>query len=100
MGPRVLVGTCDIENLTLSDADSISLQDAMQQFGLTPENFSALKRSADDLIDFLEVHIKQGPVLESHNLALGVVSTICGIERHEIEFVGEPALAGTCPCSC
>lgn len=97
MGPRVLAGTFDIENLTLSDADGISLQDAMQQFGLNPENLPALKRSADDLIGFLEVHIEQGPVLESHNLALGVVSAICGIERHEIEFVGESAHAGTCP---
>ncbi|MFC5077161.1 N-carbamoyl-L-amino acid hydrolase [Vibrio thalassae] len=97
MGPRVLAGTFDVENLALTDADGISLKDAMQNFGLNPDNLSALKRSADDILGFLEVHIEQGPVLESRNLALGVVSAICGIERHEVQFVGESAHAGTCP---
>ncbi|UAB73744.1 M20 family metallo-hydrolase [Vibrio sp. SCSIO 43132] len=97
IGPRALAGTLDTSVLDLKDAQGISIREAMIQFGLSGKGLDLLTRDPKDLLGYLEVHIEQGPVLESNNLALGVVTAICGIERHEIQFVGESAHAGTCP---
>jgi N-carbamoyl-L-amino-acid hydrolase len=46
---------------------------------------------------YLELHIEQGPVLESLGLPLGVVLGTFGVERHEITFRGQAAHAGSTP---
>src|SRR5690606_1840276 len=46
---------------------------------------------------YLELHIEQGPVLESMGLPLGVVVGTCGVERHIIRFTGQAAHAGSTP---
>ncbi|HEY6114817.1 MAG TPA: Zn-dependent hydrolase [Candidatus Dormibacteraeota bacterium] len=46
---------------------------------------------------YLEIHIEQGPVLESEGLELGVVEGIVGIRRLDVVFEGEANHAGTTP---
>ncbi len=46
---------------------------------------------------FLELHIEQGPVLESERLALGVVDRIAGYRRVRVALTGEARHAGTTP---
>jgi N-carbamoyl-L-amino-acid hydrolase len=46
---------------------------------------------------YLELHIEQGPVLESMNLPMGVVLGTFGVERHSIRFTGQSAHAGSTP---
>ena len=45
----------------------------------------------------MEVHIEQGPVLETRNQPLGVVTAIIGQTYLNIEFLGEAGHAGTVP---
>lgn len=97
VGSRALAGTFDPAVLEMRDRNGIALGDAMASFGLTPENIGALARRPDQIIGFLETHIEQGPVLERENEAVGVVTAICGIERHQIEIIGETGHAGTMP---
>lgn len=97
IGPRALAGSFDPAVLDMMDADGISLREAMEAFGLHPERISALKRRTSDIAGYLEVHIEQGPVLEQAGAALGVVTAICGIERHPVTLTGETGHAGTVP---
>ncbi|MFT6659876.1 MAG: allantoate deiminase [Maritalea sp.] len=97
IGSRALTGTFDPDVLKLEDRDGISLEKAMQDFGLLPENIPNLKRNSDQALGFVEVHIEQGPVLQDANLSLGVVTAICGIERHSVTFHGVSGHAGTLP---
>lgn len=97
IGPRALAGTFDPSVLTMEDDEGVVLSDAMSSFGLAPGRIGDLKRSPEDVIGFLETHIEQGPVLEREGEALGVVSAICGIERHQISVTGETGHAGTLP---
>ena len=97
LGPRTLAGTYDPAVLSMKDNDGISLEDALRDFGCDPEKLSNLIRNPDEIIGYLEVHIEQGPVLEIENLALGVVTGICGIERNTVNFCGETGHAGTVP---
>jgi beta-ureidopropionase / N-carbamoyl-L-amino-acid hydrolase len=46
---------------------------------------------------YLEIHIEQGPVLESEGLELAVVDGIVGIRRLDVVFEGEANHAGTTP---
>ena len=55
------------------------------------------KRKRGDLLGYAEVHIEQGPVLESEKLAVGVVTGIAGQTRARIEFTGRAGHAGTTP---
>ncbi|MGH1367098.1 MAG: M20 family metallo-hydrolase [Maritimibacter sp.] len=97
MGPRALAGTFDPAVLDMQDSAGITLRQAMQEFGLNPEAVPGLARQRADVLGYLEVHIEQGPVLEDADQALGVVTAICGIERHQIVFTGETGHAGTLP---
>lgn len=52
-----------------------------------------------DIKAFFELHIEQGPVLESTRKDLGLVTAIAGIIRIEVTLTGRPDHAGTAPMS-
>jgi len=54
-------------------------------------------RRSEKFLGYAEVHIEQGPVLESKNLPVGVVTAIAGQSRIRVEFRGEAGHAGTVP---
>lgn len=97
LGPRALAGTFDPAVLDMKDRGGTSLREAMKAFGLRPEDIPGLHRSTADVLGYLETHIEQGPVLEQADEALGVVTAICGIERHQVILTGETGHAGTLP---
>lgn len=97
IGSRALAGSIDPSVLELQDVKGISLRSAIKDFGLNPDGIVSLKRNQDDVIGFIETHIEQGPVLEREEEPVGVVTAICGIERHQILINGETGHAGTMP---
>ena len=97
VGPRALAGTFDPAVLDFEDSGGAALVTALREFGLEPSRIVDLARSQDRVLGYLEAHIEQGPVLEAAGEALGVVTAICGIERHEIVLSGETGHAGTVP---
>jgi beta-ureidopropionase / N-carbamoyl-L-amino-acid hydrolase len=58
---------------------------------------TVLNQSRPDLAAFLELHIEQGPVLETEHLDIGIVTAIAGISRFEIIIEGRADHAGTTP---
>lgn len=97
MGPRALAGTFDPAALDLADPEGVTLRAAMEGFGLDPDALAGLRRDPAGVLGWIEAHIEQGPVLEAEGEALGVVTAICGIERHAVRFTGEAGHAGTVP---
>jgi len=55
------------------------------------------RRPHGEFLGYAEVHIEQGPVLEKHNLPIGVVTAIAGQSRLRVEFHGVAGHAGTVP---
>lgn len=96
IGSRALVGRADEELLGRKDAQGISVRNAIQDFGLNPNEISKAAMS-EDVLGFLEFHIEQGPVLESLGRPLGVVEAIVGQNRLEFIFSGQANHAGTTP---
>ncbi len=73
----------------------LSLRQGIVEVGGDPSRLSGSKRS--DIKAFLELHIEQGPVLETGRLDIGVVTAISGITRIEIIVEGQADHAGTTP---
>jgi N-carbamoyl-L-amino-acid hydrolase len=79
------------------DAEGISLPDALAEHGVDLDHALDARRELEGAAAYLELHIEQGPVLESLDLPLGVVLGTFGVERHQITFRGQAAHAGSTP---
>ena len=66
-------------------------------YGKSPADIPAAAYARDEAAAYVEVHIEQGPVLETRNQPLGVVTAIIGQTYLNIEFLGEAGHAGTVP---
>jgi hydantoinase/carbamoylase family amidase len=81
----------------LTDGDGVSLPDAIGAFGVDLDSALDARSELDSAAAYLELHIEQGPVLESLDLPLGVVLGTFGVERHRITWRGQAAHAGSTP---
>jgi len=79
------------------DADGIALPDALAGHGVDLDGALEARRQLENAAAYLELHIEQGPVLESLELPLGVVLGTFGVERHLVTFQGQAAHAGSTP---
>ena len=99
LGSGAVVGQFDDRWLKQTDADDITMRDAMLHAGLpgTREAIAAVARDPADYLGFVEVHIEQGPVLNALGLPLGIVTSINGGLRYRCEAIGIASHAGTTP---
>ena len=79
------------------DANGIALPDALAEHGVDLDRALDARAELKSAAAYLELHIEQGPVLESLNLPLGVVLGTFGVERHQVTFRGQAAHAGSTP---
>ena len=96
IGSRALIGKLDAEILNRQDENCVSVREAIQQFGLNPEEIPRAYINPDTLA-YIEFHIEQGPVLEELGYPLGIVEAIAGQSRLEFTFLGHANHAGTTP---
>jgi len=97
LGSRAVAGTFVESALAVKDEAGISMREALIEFGLDPEHVGAAARSRRELLAYIELHIEQGPVLEAHNLPVGVVTAIAGATRLAARLTGMAGHAGTVP---
>ena len=81
----------------LHDRDGIRLADALLEHGVDIHRAKEAGKELANIAASIELHIEQGPVLETLDLPLGVVISTFGVERHSIHFVGQAAHAGSTP---
>ncbi|UCJ15759.1 allantoate amidohydrolase [Pseudomonas sp. MM211] len=99
LGSRGLTGSWPQSWVDQTDANGVSVAQAMTAVGLDAARIPSAARKADDFAAYLELHIEQGPCLEREQLALGVVTAINGARRLNCRFVGMAGHAGTVPMS-
>jgi hydantoinase/carbamoylase family amidase len=100
LGSSAAAGSLQISDVEhLADKTGVTLVDALRENGVDlsrmHEAHSHLK--AIDAKAYLELHIEQGPVLESMNKPAGVVQGTFGVERHLLRFAGQAAHSGSTP---
>ncbi len=97
LGSSALTGQFDPAWLDQTDADGITMREAMRHAGLCIDDIPKLRRDPARYLGFIEVHIEQGPVLNELHLPLGVVTSINGSVRYMGEVTGVASHAGTTP---
>ncbi|MEO5901663.1 MAG: Zn-dependent hydrolase [Ilumatobacteraceae bacterium] len=97
-GSAASVGTLDIDILRgLADKEGNTLPDVLAQHGVDIDNLDAARTRMANVKAYAEVHIEQGPVLESMGLGICTVTGTKGIERERLIFKGQASHAGTMP---
>ncbi len=81
----------------LTDRDGVSLPDALREHGVDVDGALGARSELANAAAYLELHIEQGPVLESLGLPLGVVLGTFGVERSRFTWRGQAAHAGSTP---
>ena len=79
------------------DASGVALPDALREHGVDLDRATEARSQLANAAAYLELHIEQGPVLESLDLPLGVVLGTFGVERHQVTWTGQAAHAGSTP---
>jgi hydantoinase/carbamoylase family amidase len=97
-GSAAVAGTLDPEAVAgLEDADGRRLEEVVSSYGVVLAEAGRAQARLDGLVAYLELHIEQGPVLESEGVAVAAVSGTFGLERRRLRFAGQAAHAGTTP---
>src|SRR5579864_2333721 len=74
LGSSAFAGTHSISaDRARTDKDGTRLEDALRRCGVEIDRFAGATREQKNAAAYLELHIEQGPVLESLGLPLGVV---------------------------
>ena len=100
LGSSAAAGSLKIDEVRgLADRQGTTLVDALAENGISLDRMLAAHRElkAIDARAYLELHIEQGPVLESMNKSTGVVLGTFGVERHLLRFTGQAAHSGSTP---
>ncbi|HEY6778930.1 MAG TPA: Zn-dependent hydrolase [Thermoleophilaceae bacterium] len=79
------------------DAAGVAWPDALREHGVDLDRVLDAQRQLERAGAYLELHIEQGPVLESMGLPLGAVIGTFGVERHLVTWKGQAAHAGSTP---
>jgi N-carbamoyl-L-amino-acid hydrolase len=98
LGSSAAAGSLEPDTVRgLTDRDGIALPDALRENGVDLDGALAARSGLDGAAAYLELHIEQGPVLESVDKPLGAVLGTFGVERHSVRFTGQHAHAGSTP---
>ena len=96
IGSRAMAGEISGDHLTfLKDDHGRTLGMAIDEMGGNSVKIVETRRSSEEILAFLELHIEQGPMLFSRGIPIGVVTGIVGILRGTIDVIGRNDHSGT-----
>jgi N-carbamoyl-L-amino-acid hydrolase len=81
----------------LRDRRGLRLEEVLAEYGVELDRIEKSREQLRNAVGYLELHIEQGPVLESTGLPLGVVLGTKGVKRHLVRFEGQAAHSGSTP---
>ena len=97
-GSSAFAGTHSIEaDRNRTDATGKRLEQALAACGINVGSIGDAALERKHAAAYLEMHIEQGPVLESMDLPLAAVLGTKGVERHAVTFLGQEAHSGSTP---
>ncbi|OAS21625.1 M20 family metallo-hydrolase [Paenibacillus oryzisoli] len=98
-GVRGMIGKLEADELDRTDKNGVTRREALLAFGCDPANMEGYTFQEGRIGAFLELHIEQGPVLESLNEPIGIVSGISGPLWLTVDMMGFAGHAGSVPMS-
>ncbi|WP_226579934.1 Zn-dependent hydrolase [Halobacillus litoralis] len=96
-GVRGIIGQLEEGELERKDKNGMTRLEALREFGVEPDFSQSPVYESGDIEAFLELHIEQGPVLESQDKPVGIVSAISGPIWLTVTLEGFAGHAGSVP---
>ncbi|WP_243355873.1 M20 family metallo-hydrolase [Bacillus litorisediminis] len=96
-GVRGLTGKLEENELDRKDQNGITRKEALERIGIEVNRTQEPRYMPENVCAFIEMHIEQGPILESKDLPVGIVSGISGPLWLTVEFKGHSGHAGAVP---
>lgn len=97
-GSYAFTGLLKAENIpNIKDSKGLRILDAMARHAMDAMQAPKAHRNPEGIRAYVELHIEQGPILESQRIPIGLVEAIVGIRRYGITFRGRADHAGTTP---
>ncbi|MCM3745825.1 M20 family metallo-hydrolase [Paenibacillus pasadenensis] len=96
-GSRAMTGRLEQGELDRTDADGITRREALAGFGGDPNRLQEAEYAKGAIDCYLELHIEQGPVLESLGASCGLVTGISGPLWLTVDLYGFAGHAGSVP---
>ena len=97
-GSSACAGTLDVDEVRdLRDREGERLEDVLARHDVDLARVHESGARLRGARAYLELHIEQGPVLESRGEPAATVLGTCGVERHTVVFTGQAAHAGATP---
>lgn len=97
-GSYAFTGLLKAENIpNIKDSKGLRILDAMARHAMDAMQAPKAHRNPEGVRAYVELHIEQGPILESQRIPIGLVEAIVGIRRYGITFRGRADHAGTTP---
>lgn len=98
LGSQAVAGMLSPESiLNAIDLNGVKLTDAMKAVGLNAMDALYAKRNPESIHAYLELHIEQGPMLDSSGISVGNVDAISGLFKWDVSLIGKANHAGTTP---
>lgn len=98
LGSQTIAGVVTSEWIDQArDADGTRLVDAMAAQGLTASDALKARRNPDEVRAYLELHIEQGPALESTGQPIGIAHSVAGVRNLHVTLTGRANHSGTTP---
>jgi allantoate deiminase len=97
LGSKVVTGAFEPALLHKTDADGITLAQAIADMGGNAATLATDALPAAEWLGYFELHIEQGPVLWENKVPIALVMAIAGQQRVELTWQGMAGHAGTVP---
>lgn len=97
IGSKAMSGRVSGDPADYTRSDGTDIQTCLEQIGGNWLSLAEARRSSREIAAFVELHVEQGPVLESAGKQIGIVEGIVGQRRKMITVKGQPNHAGTTP---
>ncbi len=99
LGSKAISGRVKPDESYYRRPEGTEIQTCLERVGGNWNQIAQARRNDQDIAAFVELHVEQGPVLESAGVQIGVVEGIVGQRRYMLTIQGQASHAGTTPMS-
>jgi N-carbamoyl-L-amino-acid hydrolase len=96
-GSRGYVGGLSQGDVDDPGPDGVTLSEKIRRIGGDPARVAEAAPEPGSITAYVELHVEQGAVLDSHGINIGVVEGFVGIDQYDVTITGVPNHAGTTP---
>ncbi|UCG84794.1 MAG: Zn-dependent hydrolase [Gemmatimonadota bacterium] len=94
-GSRGFIGELSQAAVNELDSYGVRLSDKIRRIGGDPARVGKATWKPGSLLAYVELHVEQGSVLDSHGIDIGVVQGFVAIDQYDVTITGVPNHAGT-----